>query len=119
MGATDNGQRTKDSPIEVHNMTFLTTRFHLNRDLTPKDFERLRGLSTIYGIREISVDGPILVLEYDASRIHEAEVLAQVREAGVAVEPEKPIAPGSFDYTGEFKDFAWPLTGISPANRKG
>jgi len=100
-------------------MTFLTTRYHLERELTPKDFERLHGLSTVYGIRGISVDGPLLVLEYDASRIHEAEVLAQVRQAGIAVDPAKPIAPGSFDYTGEFRDFAWPMTGISPANQKG
>jgi len=100
-------------------MTFLTTRYHLERELTPKDFERLHGLSTVYGIRGISVDGPLLVLEYDASRMHEAEVLAQVRQAGIAVDPEKPIAPGSFDYTDEFRDFAWPMTGISPANQKG
>jgi len=100
-------------------MTFLTTRFHLERNLNAKDFERLRGLATVYGIRGISIDGPYLVLEYDASRIHEAEALAQVRQAGIAVEPEKPIAPGSFDYTGEFRDFAWPIEGLSPANQKG
>jgi hypothetical protein len=100
-------------------MTFLTTRYHLERDLTPKDFERLESLSTVYGIRRLSIDGQLLVLEYDASRMHEAEVLAQVRGAGIAVEPEKPIAPGSYDYTGEFSDFAWPTQGLSPANHKG
>jgi len=100
-------------------MTFLTTRFNLKRELTSKDYERLHSLSTVYGIRGISIDGLLLVLEYDASRIHEAEALAQVRQTGVAIEPEKPIAPGSFDYTGEFRDFAWPVTGISPANQKG
>jgi hypothetical protein len=100
-------------------MTFLTTRYHLKRDLTPKDYEKLHSLSTVYGIRGLSIDGPLLVLDYDASRIHEAEVLAQVRQVGVAVEPEKPIAPGSFDYTGEFRDFAWPTEGLSPANQKG
>jgi hypothetical protein len=100
-------------------MTFLTTRYHLERELTPKDFDRLHGLSTVYGIRGISIHGPFLLLEYDASRMHEAEVLAQVRQAGIAVDPEKPVAPGSFDYTGEFRDFAWPMTGISPANQKG
>jgi hypothetical protein len=99
-------------------MTFLTTRYHLKRELTPKDFDRLHSLSTVYGIRGISIDGPLLVVEYDASRVHEAEVLAQVRQAGIAVEPEQPIAPGGFDYTGEFRDFAWPITGISPANQK-
>jgi hypothetical protein len=100
-------------------MTFLTTRYQLKRDLTPKEFERLHCLSTVYGIRGLSIEGPFLVLEYDASRIHEAEVLAKVRQAGIAVEPEKPIAPGSFDYTGEFRDFAWPTLGLSPANQKG
>jgi hypothetical protein len=100
-------------------MTFLTTRYKLKRDLTPKDCERLHSLSTVYGIRGLSIDGPLLVLEYDASRIHEAEVLARVRGAGIAVAPEKPIAPGSFDYTGEFRDFAWPTQGLSPANEKG
>jgi hypothetical protein len=100
-------------------MTFLTTRYRLKRDLTLKDFERLHCLSTVYGIRGLSIDGHHLVLEYDASRIHEAEVLAEVRQAGIAVEPEKPIAPGSFDYSGEFRDFAWPTQGLSLANRKG
>jgi hypothetical protein len=100
-------------------MTFLTTRYQLKPRLTPQDFERLHSLSTVYGIRGLSIEGQLLVLEYDASRIHEAEVLAQVRQAGIAVEPEKPIAPGSFDYTGEFRDFAWPTRGLSPANQKG
>jgi hypothetical protein len=100
-------------------MTFLTTRYHLRRDLTPKDFERLHRLSTVYGIRGLSIEGQLLVLEYDASRIHEAEVLAQVRQAGIAVEPEKPLVPGSFDYTGEFRDFAWSTQGLSPANHEG
>jgi hypothetical protein len=100
-------------------MTFLTTRFHLKRNLAPKEFERLHCLSTVYGIRGLSIDGRHLVLEYDASRIHEAEVLAKVRRVGIAVEPEKPIAPGNFDYAGEFRDFAWPTRGPSPANQKG
>jgi hypothetical protein len=100
-------------------MTFLTTRYHLEGNLSAKDFERLHSLSTVYGIRGLSIEGPLLVLEYDASRIHEAEVLAQVRQAGIAAEPEKPIAPGSFDYAGEFRDFAWPTLGLSPANQKG
>jgi hypothetical protein len=100
-------------------MTFLTTRYHLKRNLSAKDFERLHSLSTVYGIRGLSIDGQLLELEYDASRFHEAEVLDQVRRTGIAVEPEKPIPPGGFDYTGEFRDFAWPTQGLSPANQKG
>lgn len=100
-------------------MTFLTTRYHLERNLNAKDYESLRGLTTVYGIRGLSIDGPFLEIEYDASRIHEAEVLAHVRQAGIPVDPEKPIEAGSFDSTGEFKDFAWPMEGLSPANKKG
>jgi hypothetical protein len=100
-------------------MTFLTTRYHLKQNLTAKDFERLHSLSTVYGIRRLFIEGQLLEIEYDASRFHEAEVLDQVRRAGIAVEPEKPIAPGSFDSTGEFRDFAWPTQGLSPANEKG
>jgi len=100
-------------------MTFLTTRFRLKQDLSPKDFASLNRLSTVYGIRRLFFEGPLLAIEYDASRLHEAEVLAQVLRTGIAIEPDKPIAPGSFDQTGEFKDFAWPTEGLSPVNRKG
>ena len=100
-------------------MTFLTTRFQLKQNLPPEDFARLHRLSTVYGIRGLFIEGQLLEIEYDASRFHEAEVLDQVRRVGIAVEPEKAIAPGAFDYTGEFRDFAWPTEGLSPANQKG
>ncbi len=99
-------------------MTFLTTRYRLARPLTTKDYERLNTLLAVYGIRALDVEGDDLVVEYDASRVHEAEVLAAVRKAGIAVLPQKPIAAGGFDYTGEFKDFSWPVHGLSPANQK-
>ncbi len=99
-------------------MTFLNTRYRLATSLTPKGYEKLSGLSTLYGIRRISIEGQDLVVEYDASRAHEAEVLAAIRGAGIAVQPQKPIALGSFDYAGEFKDFAWPTQGLSPVNQK-
>ena len=98
-------------------MTFLTTRYMLAKPPKPRDYERLSGLSTVYGIRSISIEGQDLVVEYDASRIHEAEVLGAIRRLGVGVEPLQPIPPGGFDYTGEFKDFAWPTSGISPVNK--
>ena len=99
-------------------MTFLTTRLRVPRNLTAKECERLSQLSTEYGIRGISLEGQDLVVEYDASRIHEAEVLAAIRKTGVFVEPKQPIPPGSFDWTGEFRDFAWPTQGVSPVNQK-
>jgi hypothetical protein len=100
-------------------MTFLKTRFRLKKELTAKDFEHLSRLSTVYGIRGLSFEGQDLVVEYDASRMHEAEVLAQVRGTGIPVDPLQPIPEGAFDETGQFHDFAWPTHGLSPVNQKG
>jgi len=98
-------------------MTFLSTRYRVAKPLSPRELESLRRLSTVYGIRGLSVEREDLIVEYDASRIHEAEVLAEIRRAGVGVNPHKPIPAGAFDYTGEFRDFAWPTRGLSPANQ--
>jgi hypothetical protein len=99
-------------------MTFLKTRYKLKKELTPKDLEQFSRLSTVYGIRGLSFEGPDLVIEYDASRIHEAEVLAQIRGTGIPADPLQPIPPGGFDHTGEFHDLAWPTQGLSPVNQK-
>lgn len=99
-------------------MTFLKTRYAIKRELTPKDYEQLSRLSTVYGIRGLSFDGQDLIVEYDASRIHEAEVLVRVRCTGVPVDLLQPIPMGGFDRTGEFHDFAWPIQGLSPVNQK-
>jgi len=99
-------------------MTFVKTRFHLEKTLTPKDLANLHQLSTQYGIRGLAIDGQDLVVEYDGSRMHEAEVLAAVRCVGIAARSREPLPLGGFDGTGEFKDFAWPMTGLSPVNQK-
>jgi hypothetical protein len=99
-------------------MTFLATHYDLTAPLTDRQLERLSHLSTLYGIRGLAIEGNALKVEYDASRIHEAEVLAAVRRAGVKAQPQKPVPPGAFDYTGEFKDFAWPTSGVSPVNQQ-
>lgn len=99
-------------------MTFLNTRYRLARTLTTEEIERTATLSTVYGIRGIDFAGDELMIEYDASRVHEAEVLAAVRQAGLPVAPAQPIPAGGFDHTGEFRDFAWPTSGVSPANQK-
>jgi len=99
-------------------MTFLKTRYTVKKELTPQEFERFSRLSTVYGIRGLSIEGRDLNIEYDASRIHEAEVLAKVRAVGIPAEPSQPIPLGAFDHTGEFRDFAWPTEGLSPVNQK-
>lgn len=99
-------------------MTFLKTRYKLKRDLDDKDLAHLSQLGTQYGIRGLSFEGQDLIVDYDASRIHEAEVLARVRSTGVPVDPLAPIPAGGFDHTGQFHDYAWPLEGLSPVNQK-
>jgi hypothetical protein len=99
-------------------MTFLKIRYKVSKELTPKDLEHLSRLSTVYGIRGLSFEGHDLIVEYDASRFHEADMLADVRGAGIPVEPSQPIPPGGFDHTGEFHDFDWPTQGLSPVNQK-
>jgi hypothetical protein len=99
-------------------MTFLKTRFRLTRALDERDLNNFGRLWAVYGIRGLAIDGDDLVVDYDASRIHEAEALADARRFGLPVAPLEPIPAGAYDYTGEFKDLAWPVTGLSPANRK-
>jgi hypothetical protein len=99
-------------------MTFLKTRFRLTRNLDNKDLGIFGHLAAVYGIRGLAIDGDDLVVDYDASRVHEAEVLSTVRRFGLPVAPAQPIPAGAYDYTGEFKDFAWPTTGLSPANQR-
>jgi hypothetical protein len=99
-------------------MTFLKTRYTLTKEITPRDLDRLSRLSTVYGIRGLSFEARDLVVEYDASRIHEAEVLAHIRRTGVPAKPQRPIPLGGFDHTREFRDFAWPTQGLSAVNQK-
>lgn len=99
-------------------MTFLTTRYSLQRELKPAELLCLGGVTTHYGIRAVSVEGNDLVVEYDASRMHEAEVLGAIRQSGIPAVAPRAIPAGGFDYTGEFRDFSWPMEGLSPANRK-
>jgi len=99
-------------------MTFLNTRYRLAGPPKSRELESLARLSTVYGIRRLSLEGQVLLVEYDASRLHEAEVLAAVRGAGLKVWPEKPIPAGAFDYTGAFKDSAWPTDGLNPASQR-
>lgn len=99
-------------------MTFLTTRYRLVKPLTKKELERLGGLATTLGILGVSIEDQDLVVQYDGSRLHEAEVLATVRGTGIAVSPHNPIPAGAYDDSGPFKDFAWPTEGLSPVNQE-
>ena len=101
-------------------MTLVEVTYELERPLESEQLRRLGEFANTYGLRRFHVDEEknLLRFEYDASRLHEAEVLAAVRSAAIPVAPERTIPPGGLDYTGEFKDFAWPTAGLSPVNQK-
>jgi len=98
-------------------MTFLTTRYRLMRTLTPKELERLRNFSTEYGVLGVSIDGEELLVEYDASRWCEAELLGRVRRLGIDVKREQEIPAGAVDDKREFQDSAWPTSDLSPIHQ--
>ncbi len=98
-------------------MTFLKTQYRLTRPLTSNDGERINRLRTVCGIRDLAFDSESFTITYDASRLHQAAVLAAVRAAGIPAEPLRPIPLGAFDHTGEFRDFTWPTQGLSLVNR--
>jgi hypothetical protein len=67
-------------------MTPIELRLTLQRDLLLPELERLGRLSTVYGIRKVQTEGRDLLVEFDATRMSEAEVLSLVRGAGLPAE---------------------------------
>ena len=67
-------------------MTTVEIRIKLQRTLELSEVEGLGRLSTVYGIRKMRADGQELLVEFDATRMNEAEVLSLVRAAGLPAE---------------------------------
>ncbi len=67
-------------------MTTVEIRIKLQRTLELSEVEGLGRLSTVYGIRKMRADGQELLVEFDATRMNEAEVLSLVRGAGLPAE---------------------------------
>ena len=67
-------------------MTTVEIRIKLQRTLELSEVEGLGRLSTVYGIRKMRADGQELLVEVDATRMNEAEVLSLVRGAGLPAE---------------------------------
>ena len=67
-------------------MTTVEIRIKLQRTLEVSEVEGLGRLSTVYGIRKMRADGQELLVEFDATRMNEAEVLSLVRGAGLPAE---------------------------------
>ena len=67
-------------------MTTVEIRIKLQRTLELSEVESLGRLSSVYGIRKVRADGRELLVEFDATRMNEAEVLSLVRGAGLPAE---------------------------------
>ena len=54
----------------------------------------LASMKDVYGIRRLSLDGAArtLSVEYDATRLNAAEVLQLIRQAGLEIAAETPMA---------------------------
>ncbi len=70
-------------------MTTVEIRIKLQRTLELSEVEGLGRLSTVYGIRKMRADGQELLVEFDATRMNEAEVLSLVRGAGLPAESKE------------------------------
>ena len=68
-------------------MTKVQTQFKLGK-LDPDAYVRLRELSTIYGILQVTLhpQATELTIEYDATRLEEKDVEAALARAGIPVE---------------------------------
>ncbi len=70
-------------------------QFRIRKPLDETTLARLAGVHAKYGILKLqlsdSLDG--LAVEYDATRLRPPEVEAALAAAGIAVEPQNPVAP--------------------------
>ena len=74
-------------------MTKVRKRFHLQQALDAQLAERIAGAYSIYGIMKISI-APTrtdLFVEYDATRLREANVAQALEAAGIPVTEVAPV----------------------------
>lgn len=66
-------------------MTYLEVSYRYRGPLTPAQMRRLGELPGCYGIRRVQLDekNHLARIEYDASRLKEAEVVHWIRFAGI------------------------------------
>jgi hypothetical protein len=71
-------------------MTKVQIRFRLTQPLDDTQLQRLSDTRTHYGLQRISLSPQmdVLTVEYDATRLHPAEVQAALAGAGIPVERE-------------------------------
>ena len=67
-------------------MTRLQLRYELARPLDETLRDRLAALHGVYGLLRLEPEGAGLLVEYDASRLSELDVEADLRGAGIPIQ---------------------------------
>jgi hypothetical protein len=75
-------------------MTTVEILFSYTTPPTESAAIALARMKDVYGIRRLSLDGAArtLSVEYDATRLNAAEVLQLIRQAGLEIAAETPMA---------------------------
>ena len=78
-------------------MTYLSVTYRYRGKLRSKLLGRLAALHSYYGIVQLHMDEDqsLLRVTYDASRLKEADVLHQLRLAGVALREKVELVPAA------------------------
>ncbi len=71
-------------------MTKVEIRFDLAKPLDARLLDRIDAARSIYGMLRIAPSNGELAVEYDASRLTEADVEAALRRAGVPIHASQP-----------------------------
>jgi hypothetical protein len=74
-------------------MTKVRKRFHLQQALDEQMAEKIAGAYSIYGILKITIapSREDLFVDYDATRLREANVAAALEAAGIPVTEVAPV----------------------------
>ena len=71
-------------------MTFLTALFPYKGPLHEREMRALDDVRDVYGIRIVSIDEgkQRILVEYDASRLLQSDILFMLRSAGIRLEDD-------------------------------
>lgn len=78
-------------------MTYLQVRYRYSGPLSREQLKRIAELTGQYGIRHIRLDeaNSVALIEFDASRLKETEVLNRVRRAGILLTEKVETRPAA------------------------
>ena len=72
-------------------MTKVTLRYELSRPLTEADYDNIADMHSTFGMLKVRVDGDMLAVDYDASRLMKTDVEHVIARHGVPVHIKAPV----------------------------